>query len=44
LGKLLRQDGITAVIPGRAKRHKRIRHDKEACKGRNVIERRRQLI
>jgi transposase len=35
----LRSDGITPVIPGRANRKKRIRHDKEAYKGRNVIER-----
>jgi transposase len=35
----LRQDGITPVIPGRANRKKRIRYDKEAYKGRNVIER-----
>ena len=27
------------MIPGRANRKKRIRHDKEAYKGRNVIER-----
>ena len=37
--KSLRQDGITPVIPGRANRKKRIRYDKEAYKGRNVIER-----
>jgi transposase len=37
--KSLRQDGITPVIPGRANRKKRIRHDKQAYKGRNVIER-----
>ena len=37
--KSLRKDGITPVIPGRANRKKRIRHDKEAYKGRNVIER-----
>ena len=37
--KSLRQDGITPVIPGRTNRKKRIRHDKEAYKGRNVIER-----
>jgi transposase len=35
----LRKDGITPVIPGRVNRKKRIRHDKEAYKGRNVIER-----
>ena len=34
----LRQDAIRPVIPGRANRKKRIRHDKEAYKGRNVIE------
>ena len=37
--KSLRKDGIRPVIPGRANRKKRIRHDKEAYKGRNVIER-----
>lgn len=37
--KSLREDGITPVIPGRANRKKRIRYDKEAYKGRNVIER-----
>jgi transposase len=37
--KLLREDGITPVIPGRANRKKLIRYDKEAYKGRNVIER-----
>ena len=37
--KSLRQDGITPVIPGRANRKKPIRHDKEAYKDRNVIER-----
>ena len=37
--KLLREGGIKPVIPGRANRKKRIRHDKEAYKGRNVIER-----
>jgi transposase len=35
----LQKDGITPVIPGRANRKKRIRHDKEAYNGRNVIER-----
>ena len=39
LRKLLEQLGITPVIPGRANRKKPIRHDKEAYKGRNVIER-----
>ena len=37
--KLLREDGITAVIPGRSNRKKRIRYDTEAYKDRNVIER-----
>jgi transposase len=37
--ELLRQDGITPVIPGRSNRKKRIRYDKKAYKGRNVIER-----
>jgi transposase len=33
------QDGITPVIPGLANRKKHIHYDKEAYKGRNVIER-----
>jgi transposase len=33
------ENGITPVIPGRESRKKRIRYDKEAYKGRNVIER-----
>ena len=37
--KSLRQDSITPVIPGRANRKKHIHYDKEAYKGRNVIER-----
>jgi transposase len=37
--KSLWKDGITPVIPGRANRKKGIRHDREAYKGRNVIER-----
>jgi len=37
--KSLRENGISPVIPGRANRKKRIRYDKEAYKGRNVIER-----
>ena len=37
--KSLRTDGIRPVIPGRSNRKKRIRHDKQAYKGRNVIER-----
>ena len=32
-------DGIKPVIPGRSNRKKRIRHDKQAYKDRNVIER-----
>jgi transposase len=37
--KSLRKDGIRPVIPGRSNRKKRIRHDRHAYKGRNVIER-----
>ena len=37
--KSLKRDGIKPVIPGRVNRKKRIRYDKEAYKGRNVIER-----
>jgi len=37
--KSLQRDGIKPVIPGRANRKRRIRHDKEAHKRRNVIER-----
>jgi len=37
--KSLQRDGIKPVIPGRANRKRRIRHDKEAYKRRNVIER-----
>src|SRR4029077_4619534 len=37
--KSLRQDGITPVIPGRANRKKRIRHDEEAYKGRTAVDR-----
>ena len=37
--KSLRKAGIRPVIPGRSNRKKRIRHDKQAYKGRNVIER-----
>jgi IS5 family transposase len=33
----LRKEGIRPVIPGRSNRKKRIRHDKQAYKGRNVI-------
>jgi transposase len=35
----LKKDGIKTVIPGKSNRKKRIRHDKQAYKGRNVIER-----
>jgi transposase len=37
--KSLRKDRIKPVIPGRSNRKKRIRHDKQAYKDRNVIER-----
>jgi transposase len=37
--KSLRKRRIRPVIPGRANRKKRIRHDKEAYKDRNVVER-----
>jgi transposase len=35
----LKANDIKAVIPGKSNRKKRIRHDKEAYKGRNVVER-----
>ena len=35
----LKQGGIRAVIPGKANRKKKFRHDKQAYKGRNVVER-----
>jgi transposase len=35
----LKDNDIKAVIPGKSNRKKRIRHDKEAYKGRNVVER-----
>jgi transposase len=35
----LKRHGIKTVIPGKSNRKKRIRHDKEAYKGRNVVER-----
>lgn len=35
----LKQQGIKPVIPGKSNRKKRIRYDKEAYKGRNVVER-----
>ena len=35
----LKKDGIKTVIPSKSNRKKRIRHDKEAYKGRNVVER-----
>src|SRR6476659_7030964 len=37
--KSLRKDGIKPVIPGRSNRKKRIHHDKQTYKDRNVIER-----
>jgi IS5 family transposase len=37
--KSLLQDRLTPVILGRANRKKRIRHDNEAYKGQNLIER-----
>jgi transposase len=37
--KSLRKDGIRPVMPGRSNRKKRIRHDKQAYKNRNVIHR-----
>jgi transposase len=35
----LKKQGIKAVIPGKSNRKKKIRHDREAYKGRNVVER-----
>lgn len=35
----LKQRGIRAVIPGKSNRNKRIRHNKKAYRGRNVVER-----
>jgi transposase len=35
----LKSNDIKPVIPGKSNRKKRIRHDKEAYKGRNVVER-----
>jgi transposase len=35
----LKKRGIKAVIPGKANRKKKIRHDKKAYRGRNVVER-----
>jgi transposase len=35
----LKERGIKPVIPGKANRKKKIHHDKEAYKGRNVVER-----
>ena len=35
----LREQGIKPVIPGKSNRKTRIRHDKEAYKARNVVER-----
>jgi transposase len=36
---LLKDDGIKAIIPSKSNRKKPIPHDKEAYKGRNVVER-----
>ena len=35
----LKAHGIKPIIPGKSNRKKRIRYDKEAYKGRNVVER-----
>ena len=35
----LKERGVTAVIPSKSNRKKQIRHDKEAYKNRNVVER-----
>ncbi len=35
----LKENGIKPVIPGKSNRKKRIRYDKKAYKGRNVVER-----
>ena len=35
----LKEHGIKPVFPGKSNRKKRIRYDKEAYKGRNVVER-----
>jgi transposase len=35
----LKKRGIKPVIPGKSNRKKKIRHDKKAYKGRNVVER-----
>ena len=39
LRAFLKERGIKVVIPGKSNRKKKIRHDKEAYKGRNVVER-----
>jgi transposase len=39
LRAFLKEQGIKAVIPGKSNRKKKIRYDKEAYKGRNVVER-----
>ena len=36
---LLKANNVRAVIPGKSNRKKRLRHDKQAYKGRNVVER-----
>ena len=40
----LKERGIKPVIPGKANRKKKIRHDKKAYKGRNVVERDRMSL
>jgi transposase len=35
----LKERGVKPVIPGKANRKKKIRHDKKTYKGRNVVER-----
>jgi transposase len=37
--RFLKERGIKTVIPGKSNRKKRLRYDKEAYKGRNVVER-----
>jgi transposase len=39
LRAFLKKRGVKAVIPGKTNRKKKIRHDKKAYKGRNVVER-----
>ncbi len=39
----LKEQGIRAVIPGKSNRKKKLRHDNQAYKGRNVVERCRRV-